>query len=153
MRLGESSAKCFAANAEGMVTNVTITDDFLAYHYLLKFENTGHNDNDRGFCTFQIRDNGGTVLPCGSFQVYENGVSNPGENWVYDAGYTNAQSSQNGIWYMDGWNTRIIDVSDYVGQDLTIEVWVADCQQGAHATWPVTHSTSGESDRGLSVRV
>jgi gliding motility-associated-like protein len=110
--------------ASGMKTTFTVADPYLAYHYILRFENTGHTINNRGFCTFEIKDAGGTVLPCGSFQVYENG---PTENWAYDNGWN--------TWYMADWKTTIVDLTSFIGQTISIEVWVADCQEGAHAGW------------------
>lgn len=121
MRLG-AFQEAFS-EAHGMEATITITEPYLRYYYLLGFENTGHTINNRGFCTFRIRDNGGAVLPCGSFDVYENG---PNESWTYD-------NSSNAVWLMDSWRTVTVDVSSYIGQDLTIEVWVADCQEGAHS--------------------
>jgi hypothetical protein len=110
--------------ASGMRTTITINDPYLVYHYILRFENTGHTINNRGFCTFRIKDSGGNILPCGSFEVYENG---PGETWTYDNGWD--------CWYMNDWKSVIMDVTDYIGQSVTIEVWVADCQEGAHGGW------------------
>lgn len=112
------------SQASGMRTTININDPYLVYHYILRFENTGHTINNRGFCTFRIKDAGNTILPCGSFEVYENG---PTETWSYDNGWD--------TWYMPNWRSVIVDVSDYIGQTITIEVWVADCQEGAHAGW------------------
>jgi hypothetical protein len=121
MRLG--AYQQIGSDASGMTTTFTVTEPYLVYYYILGFENTGHTANDRGFATFEIRDNGGTVLPCGSFEVYENG---PTESWTYN-------TTSNPVWLMDDWRTVTMDVSSYIGQALTLEVWVADCQQGAHS--------------------
>lgn len=121
MRLG--AYQQIGMDAAGMRTTFTVTEPYLVYYYILGFENSGHTVNNRGFCTFEIRDNGGVVLPCGSFQVYENG---PNENWSF-------HTTSNDVWLMDDWRTVTLDVSSYIGQDLTIEVWVADCQEGAHS--------------------
>ena len=121
MRLG--AYQQIGMDASGMTATFTVTDPYLVYSYILGFESTGHTINNRGFCTFEIRDNGGAVLPCGSFQVYENG---PTESWTLN-------TTGNHVWLMDDWRTVTMDVSNYIGQALTIEVWVADCQEGAHS--------------------
>lgn len=123
MRVGQNNTA--GADAEGISTTFTVTEPYLAYHYILRFNNTGHDINNRGFATLRIKDAGGTVLPCGSFEVYEDG---PGESWTYT-------TSGNDGWIMDQWKTLIVDVSSFIGQNMTIEVWVADCQEGAHAGW------------------
>ena len=110
--------------ASGIRTTITVTEPYLVYHYILRFEQTGHTINNRGFCTFRVKDANGNILPCGSFEVYENG---PGETWAWDNTWD--------TWYMDQWKSVTMDVNSYMGQDLTIEVWVADCQEGAHAGW------------------
>jgi len=121
MRLG--AYQQIGMDASGMTITFTVTDPYLVYYYILGFESTGHTVNNRGFCTFEVRDDVGTVLPCGSFEVYENG---PGESWTF-------HTTSNDVWLMDAWKSVTMDVSSYVGQDLTIEVWVADCQEGAHS--------------------
>lgn len=113
------------SEASGMRTTITVNDPYLVYHYILRFEQTGHTINNRGFCTFRIKDQAGNILPCGSFEVYENG---PGETWSW-------LNDWGGVWYMSDWKSVIMDMNDYIGQQVTIEVWVADCQEGAHAGW------------------
>jgi gliding motility-associated-like protein len=112
--------------ASGMSTSYTVNaaTPFLAYHYLLRFENTGHTVDNRGFAYLRIRDDQGNIIDCGSFETYENG---PGETWQYDNTWD--------TWYMPQWKTWIVDLTNFAGQTMDIEVWVADCQEGAHGSW------------------
>jgi gliding motility-associated-like protein len=112
--------------ASGMSTTFTVDagNPFLAYHYLLRFENTGHTVDNRAFAYLRIKDDQGNIISCGSFETYED---NPNENWDYDTNWD--------TWYMPDWKSWIVDLNNFVGQTLDIEVWVADCQEGAHAGW------------------
>ena len=111
------------SEAHGMICTFTVSDSYLKFHYILGFEETGgsHALNEKGFCSFKVRDASNNLLPC-SFDIYEN---DPSETWTHD-------NSVNPVYLMSSWNSVTIDVSSYIGQNLTIEVWTADCTEGAH---------------------
>jgi len=114
------------SEAHGMIGTFTVTDSYLKFYYILGFEETGgsHTTNEKGFCTFNVKDASNNLLPC-SFSVYEN---DPSETWTNDN-----SNGGNWVYLMSSWNSVTIDVSSYIGQSLTIEVWTADCTEGAHS--------------------
>ncbi len=100
---------------------VTATNNIFTYEYLAVLEDGGHAATDQPYFFSQVSDGSGAVIPC--TKVLQSASS-------AIAGWT-ASASCSGTNYK-GWVTVTLDLTSYIGQNVTIEFLVSDCNQGGH---------------------
>ena len=84
-------------------------------------EDPGHNSNEQPFFRALLRDQNGNVIPCSDFVV------SAGSNLP---GFFNSPNCT-GVIYKP-WSSVNVDLTDYIGQQVTVEFTTGDCSQGAH---------------------
>lgn len=91
----------------------------LTYHYAIVMNEPGHNALDQPVFTVRLRDANGCDLLCANYSA--------------TSGYDNTGfvPSACGGEYLD-WQSRQVDLYQYLGKDITIEFTMTDCAQGAH---------------------
>lgn len=91
------------------------------YRYAVVFEDPGHSSNEQPFFRALLRSQDGSVVPCSEF-VVSAAASLPG--------FFNSTTCQ-GVRYKP-WSTVNVDLSNYLGQPVTVEFTAGDCSQGGH---------------------
>lgn len=99
---------------------VTALNCIFTYQYAVVLEDPSHPTADQPKFTIYVKDGSGNVVDptCGIYEVSASG-SIPGFNTYGSIRWKN-------------WTTVGIDLSAYIGQNITIEFTTYDCAQGAH---------------------
>jgi gliding motility-associated-like protein len=100
---------------------VSATNNIFTYEYLAVLEDGSHAATDQPYFFSQVSDGSGAVIPC--TKVLQSASS-------AIAGWT-ASASCSATNYK-GWVTVTLDLTSYIGQNVTIEFLVSDCNQGGH---------------------
>tara|TARA_Y100000589_G_scaffold187124_1_gene177193 strand:- start:25651 stop:29199 length:3549 start_codon:yes stop_codon:yes gene_type:complete len=89
------------------------------YSYALVLEDpSGHTLGEKPFFKVNVYDQNGNIIPCGDYQVIA--TANDPDFIAYSGGY-----------YLP-WRTTFAPLDAYIGQNVTIEFIVGDCDQGGH---------------------
>jgi hypothetical protein len=100
---------------------VSASNSSFTYRYAVVLEDPGHNSNEQPFFRALLRDQNGNVIPCSDFVV------SAGSNLP---GFFNSPNCT-GVVYKP-WSSVNVDLTDYIGQQVTVEFTTGDCSQGAH---------------------
>ena len=98
--------------------SVTNTNNILTYQYLAVLEDGGHAVSQQPYFFSQVLDGSGTAIPCTYYLQAASG----------SAGWTACCTDA----YYKGWVTVTLDMTSYIGQCVTIQFLVSDCNQGGH---------------------
>lgn len=97
--------------------SITPTNTLIIYKYAVILEDPTHPPGDQPRFEAKLLNQNGGVIPCTYYYV----AAGPG------SGFQNC----GGVQYKN-WTTIGVDVSAYVGQNVTIDFATGDCGQGAH---------------------
>ncbi len=112
----EKLVRTFAVTAQN--TNFT-------YQYAVVLQDPGHSDYEQPRFEVKMYDSTGALLPCGYYSVTSQ-AGIPGFQTITDnTGWGET------IRYKD-WTTVGVDLSPYIGQNITIEFSTGDCALGGH---------------------
>jgi gliding motility-associated-like protein len=100
---------------------VTSSNNSFTYRYAVVFEDPGHASNEQPFFRALLRDQNGSIIPCSDF-VVSAAADLPG--------FFNSTNCA-GVVYKP-WSTVNVDLTNYIGQQVTVEFTTGDCSQGAH---------------------
>jgi gliding motility-associated-like protein len=100
---------------------VSASNSSFTYRYAVVFEDPGHSSNEQPFFRALLRSQDGSVVPCSEF-IVSAAASLPG--------FFNSTTCQ-GVRYKP-WSTVNVDLSNYLGQPVTVEFTAGDCSQGGH---------------------
>jgi len=119
-RLGNSNVNSEAERLRYTLT-VTPQSSLFIYKYAVVMQDPGHTSSDQPKFNVRILNQGGNVIDpvCGFYSVVSSG-SIPG--------FQNAAGSVR--W--KNWTTVGVNLTPYMGQNITIEYSTYDCAQGAH---------------------
>ena len=126
--------------------NVSLANSQFTYAYAVVLYDGGHLVGEQPFFKVTMRDqNGNLIAGCGSYQVDASTVATDtsfhrasqwdsfSNGWI--DGYTTG-TTPNPSWYMDvyykKWTTVGVDLTGYIGQNVTVEFQTADCIYGGH---------------------
>lgn len=107
------------ASIEQTFTVTAANTDF-AYNYAVVLEDGAHPDYEQPFFQAQIFDGSGNEVTCGLFQVAAPGT---GASFI-QIGTTD--------YYYKPWTTVSVNLTAYIGQNMTVRFTVSDCSLGAH---------------------
>lgn len=141
VRLGNNQT---GAEAEQLRQTFTVSQNnsSFTYRYAVVFEDPNHSPQDQPFFRALIRDANGNIVPCSDF-VVSAGTGIPG--------FLNSASCAT-VRYKP-WSTVNVDLSNYIGQNVTVEFTAGDCSHSGHygyayidaACAPSTLSTLGDT--------
>lgn len=100
---------------------VSPSNNSFTYRYAVVFEDPGHASHEQPFFRALLRDQNGNIIPCSDF-VVSAAASLPG--------FFNSPTCT-GVVYKP-WSTVNVDLTNYIGQEVTVEFTTGDCSQGAH---------------------
>ncbi len=115
-RLGNDGSN-YGAERLRYTFSITPANTLIIYKYAVILEDPSHSPNDQPRFEAKLLNQNGGVIPCTDYYV----AAGPG------SGFQNCA----GVQYKD-WTTIGVDVSGYVGQNVTIDFATGDCGQGAH---------------------
>lgn len=120
VRLGNNGT---GAEAEQLMQTFAVspTNSSFTYRYAVVFEDPGHTSPEQPFFRALLRDQNGDIIPCSDF-VVSAAANLPGF-------FTS--STCTGVRYKP-WSTVNVDLSNYLGQNVTVEFTTGDCSQGGH---------------------
>lgn len=124
-RLGNENVN-YGAEKLKYTLNVTSSNAIFSYQYAVVLEDPAHPTGDQPKFTIYIKDVGGNIIDstCGMYEV----SAQAGITGFQDA--THAADGETTRW--KNWTTVGVDLSSYIGQNVTIEFTTYDCAQGAH---------------------
>ncbi len=108
------------AQAEQLIYSFIVQpqDTNFIYKYAVVFQNPNHALSDQPYFELKILDNNGNIIPC-SHQHYVAQSNIPGFIRVGN------------VWYKP-WTTQGVNLTQYIGQLVTVIVTSADCSHGGH---------------------
>jgi gliding motility-associated-like protein len=120
-RLGNSST---GRQAERLRYQFTIDPDntLIIYKYAVILQDPGHSPADQPRFQAKLIDQNGNVIPCTFYEVAASGNAE---------GFQTCQIGSTAVRYKN-WVTIGVDVSNYIGQTLTLDFATGDCEQSAH---------------------
>lgn len=132
-RLGNSNVN---AQAERLTYSflVDASNALFIYRYAVVFEDPNHTAADQPRFQINVYDQGGAAIPCGTYEVVSSADIPGFETYVTPVGdvihYTN-------------WTSVAIDLTAYIGQTVTIDFAVGDCEQGGHFGYAYLDASCG----------
>lgn len=121
VRLGNSIG---GAEAEGLRYTFTVTDQNknFTFSYAIVLQDPGHQDPDeQPFFMYTIKDSSNNTIK--SLKKVADST---------DPYFDTINSQQFGTIVYKNWDCELVDLSNFIGQVLTIEFVTADCQLGGH---------------------
>ncbi|MBC7864952.1 MAG: hypothetical protein IAF38_18405, partial [Bacteroidia bacterium] len=120
LMLGNSAVNGVADRIEQTFT-VAANNTFFSYRYAVVLEDPGHAVTDQPSFQIEMLDSSGNQIPCAQYQVSA-GQGIPG--------FQNSATCP-GVVYKP-WSNVTIDLSGYLGQNVTIRFTTYDCALGGH---------------------
>lgn len=120
VRLGNNGT---GANAEQLLQTFSVnpSNSSFTYRYAVVFEDPGHSSEEQPFFRALLRDQNGEIIPCSDF-IVSAAANLPG---FFDS------PTCAGVRYKP-WSTVNVDLTNYLGQNVTVEFTTGDCSQGGH---------------------
>lgn len=120
VRLGDNGTGGLADRLEQTFA-VTTTNANFTYRYAVVFEDPGHALNDQPKFEIEMLDSNGVQIPCTYYNVAA------GQNIP---GFINSPSCANVVY--KPWTNVSVDLTNYIGQNVTIRFTTFDCSLGGH---------------------
>ncbi len=119
---------------------VTPTTNSITYAYSVLLENPGHPYYQQPFFSVTVFDqNGDTIKNCGEYSVYS-GPGLPGfTGYLNPAGIDGPDTV-----YWRNWTQVNVPLTSYVGQCVTIQFEVSDCEPGGHFGYAYVDASCSE---------
>ncbi len=146
--VGNNDGGKFASRISKTFTVVPSTT-FLQYHFAVILQDPGHDNDQQPKFIVAVKDTNGDALGCGKFEVFAgpNASSQGFINCNYSKAYrcdfpiTECPNSPDislfpniSSWDVQvlPWTTGAVDLSPFIGQDVTVEFIALDCTEGGH---------------------
>ena len=140
-RLGNSNV---GAQSEALYYTFVVTPQstLVQYAYAVVFEDPGHTDEEQPRFNSRVRLSDGSIIACTDYMV--TAASNlPG---FQSCSGIDSQGDPVNIAWRD-WSTVSVDLSDYVGQTVTLEFETGDCSLGGHYGYAYIDAISCSSNQ------
>jgi gliding motility-associated-like protein len=113
--------------------NVTSSNAIFQIAYCGLLNSGGHGCSDQPYINISVKDSTGTDLPCPKIEIQApdpaciptNSTSTLGWNYT---GFDNGL----GAVYWHNWEIKTVDLSPYIGSNITVQITVGDCTFSAH---------------------
>lgn len=99
---------------------VTAANPNFTYQYAVILEDPSHGASDQPRFQVNIKNQSGQTIPCGFYNV------------VAGSGIPGFQSTSGGTIIYKEWSLVAVDLTNYIGQNITVEFQTGDCGQGGH---------------------
>lgn len=99
---------------------VTAQNPSFTYQYAVVLQDPSHSNSDQPRFQVNIKGPNGQTIPCGFYNV------------VAGSGVPGFQSAQGGSLIYKDWSLVAVDLTNYIGQNITVDFQTGDCNQGGH---------------------
>ena len=115
--------------------SVTASNNIFTFQYLAVLQDGGssHPPSNQPYFSVQMLDGSSALINC--TQDFQSASSSA-------TGWTPTTGSCGGIY--KGWKTVTIDLTAYIGQNVTIQFVVSDCNQGGHYGYAYIDGACGQ---------
>lgn len=120
LRLGNNATGGMADRIE-QTFNVTAANANFTYKYAVVFQDPGHALNDQPSFQIEMLDSNGVQIPCTYYNVAA------GQNIP---GFVNSANCANVVY--KPWTSVSVDLTNFIGQNVTIRFTTYDCSLGGH---------------------
>ena len=113
------------SEAEKLSYSMVVSPDnaLFVYRYAVVFEDPDHDPEDQPRFEIRMFDQSGASIPCGIYNVYSTaGIP----------GFVETVDFEGDVIRYKNWTSVGMDLSQYMGQTVTIEFSTGDCSLGAH---------------------
>ena len=107
--------------------NVTASNASFTYHYAVVLEEPGHPSHEQPFFKAQLKDQNNQTIECSEFVV---AASKDLDKLGFKL--SSLQSPDHHQVYYKPWSTVNVDLTNYIGQAVTVEFTTGDCTREAH---------------------
>ena len=120
--------------------NVTASNASFTYHYAVVLEDPFHPSHEQPFFKAQLKDQNGQAIQCSEFVV-------AASSGLTQLGFKSSSllSPDNKQVYYKPWSTVNVDLTNYIGQTVTIEFTAGDCSEMAHFGYAYVEASCGTS--------
>lgn len=115
---------------------VSAASSAFSYSYAAILEDPGHSPNQQPFFKANIYDQNNNPIICGQYQAY----AGDGQNGWVDLG----------SYVYRNWTTNFVDLTPYIGQNVTVEFSVGDCSPTAHYAYAYVQAACTSLDITMS---
>lgn len=105
---------------------VTSSNAVFQFAYAGVLEAAGHTCTDQPYINVRVLDSANNVLACPKIVIVA-----PSTSCTQPASVTAGWTASGSVYY-HAWEIRTIDLSAYVGTNITVQITVGDCNQGGH---------------------
>ena len=124
-RLGSEEAGQLAEKITKTI-HVNANAPNITYGFAIVMNEPGHASNEQPYFLARMIDGNGNVIPC-SFRYVQRGTS-----YAFIKMTNPSDPRDEFSFYYRDWEQIFVDLSDYIGQDVTLEFTTSDCARGAH---------------------
>ena len=120
--------------------NVTASNASFTYHYAVVLEDPFHPSHEQPFFKAQLKDQNGQAIQCSKFVV-------AASSGLTQLGFKTSPllSPDNKQVYYKPWSTVNVDLTNYIGQAVTVEFTAGDCSEMAHFGYAYVEASCGPS--------
>jgi gliding motility-associated-like protein len=131
---------CSAGGGNGLTTaysggevlqqtfNVTSSNALFSYSYAVILNDGGHSNGQQPYFRLEVLDASGNPIPC--LQYYQQVTSGTPPTGYFISGTTNWLD--NTTVYCSPWTQNSLNLTAYIGQNITVRFTAAGCNGGAH---------------------
>lgn len=136
VRIGDGTGTGAKAAVLRQTFLVSQASSAFSYSYAAILEDPGHSPSQQPFFKATIYDQTNTPIACGQYQAYA-GDGQPG--WV----------SSGSVVYKN-WSTNFVDLTAYIGQNVTVEFSIGDCSPTGHYAYAYVQAECTSLDMNLN---
>lgn len=115
---------------------VSAASSAFSYSYAAVLEDPGHPSNQQPFFKATIYDQNNNPITCGQYQAF---AGDGQSGWV-----------DMGSYVYKNWSTAFVDLTSYIGQNVTVEFTVGDCSPSAHYAYAYVQAACTSLDITMS---
>lgn len=107
-----------------------LTNCLFTYQYAVVLHNPEHNDEEQPIFTIHVLVDGVQIPDtiCGKYKV----VSKPNlKGWHSNSPRSGLMNQDDQVWWKD-WSAVTLDLSPYIGKNISVEFTTYDCSRGGH---------------------
>ena len=120
--------------------NVTASNASFTYHYAVVLEEPGHPSHEQPFFKAQLKDQNNQTIECSEFVV---AASKDLDKLGFKTSSLKSPDFQ--PVYYKPWSTVNVDLTNYIGQAVTVEFTVGDCSRELHFGYAYVEASCGTS--------
>ncbi len=136
VRIGDGTGTGARASVLRQTFLVSAASSAFSYSYAAVLQDPGHSPSQQPFFKATIYDQNNVPIPCGQYQAF---AGDGQSGWVNMSSYV-----------YKNWSTSFVDLTAYIGQNVTVEFSVGDCSPTAHYAYAYVQAACTSLDVNMS---